>query len=296
MKKVICFGEILWDIFPNHQVLGGAPFNVAQRLRSFGIASFLLSCIGNDALGKQLLEELDLLNFPQEGVQKSDQYATGQVQVTLDGHGGASYSIESPAAWDYIQMTPENIRAVRDADMLIFGSLACRNNRSKTTLFQLLKEASFKVFDVNIRPPYNDLNLLKELMFQADLIKFNDEELIDISSLVGCKEEKLEDRMHWIAQHTQTPQICVTKGAEGALLLSDGKLFSQSGFAVEVIDTVGAGDSFLATIIEGILQGRRPQECLQRACAMGALVAASTGANPNISTSDFEMFMFNRLL
>lgn len=291
MKKVICFGEILWDIFPNHQVLGGAPFNVAQRLRSFGIESFLLSCIGNDALGKQLLKELDQLNFPQEGVQKSDQYATGQVQVTLDAHGGASYRIESPAAWDYIQMTPENSRAVRDADMLVFGSLSCRNNRSKTTLFQLLEEASFKVFDVNIRPPYNDLNLLKELMVKANLIKFNDHELIELSTQMGFIEGSLEERTRGMAQQTKTTHICVTRGAKGALLFSEGEFFSQSGFTVEVIDTVGAGDSFLATIVEGLLRGRTPQEYLQRACAMGALVAASTGANPSITESDLDEFI-----
>jgi len=291
MKKVICFGEILWDIFPNHQVLGGAPFNVAQRLRSFGIESFLMSCIGNDALGKQLLEELNQLNFPGESIQKSDQYPTGQVQVTLDTHGGASYTIESPAAWDYIQMTAESSRAVQESDMLVYGSLACRNTHSRETLFHLLEADIFKVFDVNLRPPFTDLKILKKLMSKADLIKFNDHELIELSIQMGFPEGSLEERMRGMAQQTKTTHICVTLGAEGALFLSGGKLFSQSGFAVEVIDTVGAGDSFLATIVEGFLRGRTPQEFLQRACAMGALVAASAGANPSITGSDLDAFI-----
>lgn len=290
-KKVLCFGEILWDIFPEGKKIGGAPLNVALRLQELGVESNIISAIGNDELGEELLNQLNGLEAGYRFIQTTDPYPTGTVQVTLDAKGSASYDITYPVAWDHISLNTNITEAIKQCDMLVFGSLACRNAQSKSTLMELISTAKFCVFDVNLRPPFYNLPLLEELMLAADFIKFNDEELYEIALQLNSPYHSLDQHIAFLAEHTNTQYICVTKGGFGAVLYSNGDYIYHSGYRIDIVDTVGAGDSFLATLLSGILNERNLKESLTKACAIGALVAGSSGANSKIPDKELQEFM-----
>lgn len=288
MPIVTCFGEVLWDIFADHKKIGGAPFNVALRLNSFGIKTNFISRVGDDNNGKEILEIISLNHIDASLIQIDKKHKTGCVNVTLDKKGSATYEIEYPVAWDKIELTQIAIDSVKNSNTFIFGSLACRDKITKNTLINLLDYATYKVFDVNLRPPFYSLQLLEELMHKADFIKCNDDELIEICNSLGCVEKPIELQVRFLASYTKTRHICITRGAKGALLFYDDHFFVNSGYKVEVADTVGAGDSFLATLIDSLLFGENPQTSLDKACAVGSLVASRKGANPQINQQEIN--------
>lgn len=278
----VSFGEILWDVFPSHKKIGGAPLNVALRLQSFGIDTHIISGIGDDKLGSDILKYLNKTDLNIDSIQKLDSN-TGQVLVTLDTSGSATYDIEFPAAWDSIQLQKEDIEKVSNSNVFVYGSLSSRNETSKQTLIELQKHSNFKVFDVNLRPPFYNKILLKELLFSADLIKFNDEELEEICTLFSLNfENTIESQVKAMIDYTKASKICVTRGAEGAVLFADNKFYYNHGVPTVVVDTVGAGDSFLASLIYKLLINTPYQESIDFACKIGSIVAGKEGANPTI--------------
>ncbi|MEN2401828.1 carbohydrate kinase [Flavobacterium sp. MC2016-06] len=289
--KVVSYGEVLWDVFKNEKKIGGAPLNVALRMKSLGCQAGMISCVGNDLDGKAILENIENLGLKTDSIIKSEEYATGLVQVTLDNNGSASYEIKYPSAWDKIVLNDAARKIVSEADVLIYGSLVCRDSVSRLALEELLQYNVYKVFDVNLRKPHYNYDLLEKLMHSADLIKFNDEELLEIAKTLNSPFTSLEDNMKFFAEITNTRAVCVTKGKHGAALFLNGEMYHNNGYPVTVADTVGAGDSFLASLITFLKTGKSPQESIDFACAMGALVAQSPGANPEISTEEIKQIM-----
>ena len=176
----------------------------------------------------------------------------------------------------------------KNSSIFVFGSLICRNKTSRKTLKELLKIAPFKLFDVNLRSPYYNLNLIEELMVSADFIKFNYEEIQEICTIYTQKKATLENMIETISKRTKTNNICVTMGEKGACYYTNNLFYYQDGFKINVLDTVGAGDSFLATLVEGILNKTKPQEILKKACGVAALVASKKGATPIVSTAEIN--------
>ena len=289
--NIICFGEVLYDVFPTHKKIGGAPLNVALRLAYLGVNAQIISRIGNDEIGKELLEFIQANNVPTDTIQIDNSYPTGEVLVELDQKGSATYTIKYPVAWDKIGVNAEANNGVKNADVLVFGSLVCRDETSYETLLSLLKIAKNKVFDVNLRVPFYTNDILIELMDQADFIKFNDDELFEICALYNSPFHSLDQNIHFIAEKTNTKQICVTKGSHGAVLFSNNQMYYNSGYKVKVADTVGSGDSFLAGLLYQLFTGNSPQNAIDFACALGALVAQNEGANPKITKEEIEKFM-----
>lgn len=291
--NAVCFGEILLDVFPTGERIGGAPLNVASRLSSFGIKTKMVSRVGKDHNGELLLKFMNSNGINTDNVQLDPENPTGIVKVSLNEKGSATYEIAYPSAWDKISVNSEAIKAVEDANVFIFGSLVCRDEISRRSLTEILfLKAPWKVFDLNLRPPHYDLNILAELMEKSDFLKFNDDELFEIAEALGSAYNSLEQNVMFIATKTNTSSICVTKGNHGAVLYHQDKWFYNSGFKIIVKDTVGAGDSFLASLIAKLLQKEDPQISLNFACAVGALVAASEGANPQLSIEEIDNFMF----
>ncbi len=289
--SVICFGEVLWDEFPTHKKIGGAPLNVALRMNSLGATITIISKIGNDTNGEEIIKYIDNHKVNSELIQIDNDYKTGVVHVMINEKGNASYDIHYPSAWDKICISDKMIKIISDADAFVFGSLVCRDEVSRSTLMTLLDKAKYKILDANLRAPYYTLDILIELMNKADFIKLNDEELVEISKKMNSPYNSFEQNIKFISEKTNTQQICVTKGAFGAVLYNKGKFYYNSGYFVNVVDTVGAGDSFLATLIIRLLKGKSPQKSLNYACAIGTLVAASEGANPDISIEQLKSFM-----
>jgi fructokinase len=289
--SAVCFGEVLWDIFPTHKKIGGAPLNVSLRMNSIGVNTTMISRIGDDDNGKDILSFLNDQEVTTDLIQITGEYKTGAVQVMINEKGNASYDILYPSAWDKIIETEMMDKVVSEADAFVFGSLACRDEITRTTLNKLLEKANYKIFDVNLRAPYYTIDVLNELMLKADFIKLNDEELREISRALGSTYNSFEQNIKFIAEKTNTKQVCVTKGEFGAVLYSNDKFYYNSGYFIKVVDTVGAGDSFLASLIVKLLRGKSPQKALNYACAIGALVAGQEGANPEISEKLIRDYM-----
>ena len=296
MKKknalsAVCYGEVLWDVFPTHKKIGGAPLNVALRMNSMGVTTTMVSRVGKDENGEDILAFLSSQEVTTDFIQVANEYKTGVVNVMINEKGNASYDIAYPSAWDKIEKIERMDKLINKADVFVFGSLASRDEVSRETLFSLLNIAKYKVLDANLRAPYYTKEVLTSLMLKADFIKLNDEELREISSELDSPYNSFEQNIKFIAETTNTKQLCVTKGEYGAVLYYNGKFYYNSGYFVKVVDTVGAGDSFLASLLLRLLRGKSPQKALNYACAVGALVAGQEGANPKISEKEIKKFM-----
>ena len=289
--KAVSYGEVLWDVFADGKKIGGAPLNLALRMQSLGCDVAMISCVGNDTDGEEIVTYVQQQGLDTNSIIHTGEYPTGLVQVYINERGSASYEISYPSAWDKIELTDYARSLVADADVLIYGSLVCRDEVSKRSLEELLKNDIYKVFDVNLRAPHYKQATIESLIKSASFIKFNDEELLEIAVGMGSPYTLLEDNMEFIANRTKTRSMCVTKGKHGAVLMWEGNLYNNNGYPVKVIDTVGAGDSFLATLIMRLLTGQDPQHAIDYACAVGALVAASAGANPRLLEEDIDVLM-----
>ncbi|CAM4283306.1 carbohydrate kinase family protein [Gillisia limnaea] len=290
-KNVVCFGEVLWDNLPSGKKIGGAPLNVALRLNSFGNQTSMISRVGNDIDGKNILDFV--LGSGIQGIIQIDKnLETGIVDVEINEEGNANYHIKQPCAWDNIKYEKELVEVVKDTDAFIFGSLACRSEESASTLFRLLDHATFKVLDVNLRKPHYSIKTLLKLMEKADLIKLNEEELNEICEGIDTTAKTIVDKLKIISEKTSTSHICVTRGAQGVVLYYHGEYYHNSGFSIKVRDTVGAGDSFLAAYVSEVLKNTRPAMAMDFACAVGSLVASKEGANSQILATEIKKLMW----
>ncbi len=269
-QTIVCFGEVLWDLLPSGKIAGGAPMNVAYHARVFGLPSRMVSRVGTDDLGRELLAFLSDKGIPTNLVQRDQTLPTGTVKVRLDEKGTPSYEIVQPAAWDHIHPDEAAKQAVTDAGTLVFGSLACRTECTKSTLFELLERATVRVFDVNLRQPFFSVELLETLLAKATLVKMNDEELETLSAWFGASGQAAE-KMSCLKKQFQLDALIVTKGANGAEFLNEINHYTHPGFKVKVQDTIGSGDAFLGAFLSKMLRGASAEESLETACAAGAL-------------------------
>ena len=279
---ITCFGEVLWDVLPTSKQAGGAPMNVAADLRNLGVNAQIISRVGTDDLGRELLDFLDSKGLPLDLVQIGQSHLTGVAKANVSDTNEVTYKIVQPVAWDYIHLEPNLIDAVQNSDLFVYGSLAARSPQTYETLTALLAVARRKVFDVNLRAPHYERATLEELLHQADIAKLNEHELIELSGWYG-HETDLRLAMQQLRDRYQLETLCVTLGEKGAALLDATGFVQQTGFPVEVEDTIGSGDAFLAAFLYKTLQGDTPQNILQFACATGAYVATQRGATPTFT-------------
>ena len=219
MFKIISFGEVLWDNLPTGKVLGGAPVNLLIHLATQGADCSVISRCGNDDDGAALLAAIQRKRVATDLIQTNSQFATSQVLVQLDNEGSAHYDIVYPCAWDEIHASEAAKARVAQSDVFVFGNLAVRDAVSHQALAELLPHATFKIFDVNLRPPHYQFAHLHDMMQQADFIKFNDDELYEIAAALGSPYRSIEQNIRFIAERTHTRQICVTLGKTRRVVL-----------------------------------------------------------------------------
>lgn len=289
--EFFAFGEILWDCLPSGRHAGGAPFNVTAHLAQIGVSAWLISCVGRDALGDEILKVAQDKGVNTEFVTRARVgLGTGTVLVTVDANGNATYELVQPAAWDEIRVPAEALEAVSKARALIYGSLAGRSPYNLEQLDRLLAvKGPLKFFDVNLRPPFADPPLVVKLARRADVLKLNDGEVGQLASWLRTGEMKhdtpreaaaITNACAVVAEATGASRICVTLAEDGAALWERGKLVTAPAPKVVVKDTVGAGDAFMAGLMVGLTRGTDPREVLERACRLGAYVASHDGATP----------------
>jgi fructokinase len=278
MNNILCFGEILWDAFGDEKVAGGAPMNVARHLVQQGAAVSFASRVGADASGQGLIEFLKAGGLYRDLIQQDDKLPTCEVTVKLDKNGQATYIIPEPVSWDNIQADDQLDEAAIHASAIVYGSLACREEITRDTLLNLLNETTaLKIFDVNLRPPHYTLSTIETLVAGANVIKMNEEEA---ALLIGSNTHNLKENIIEFQKKYHPQTICVTRGENGAMAWHDYEFYEHPGCPVTVVDTVGAGDAFLATFVNGLLKKQPMPQILEKACAIGAFVAGKRGANP----------------
>jgi fructokinase len=265
---IVCIGEILWDMLPTGRQPGGAPFHVARELQRLGQSVQLISRVGDDELGAELLAVMAQLGLDGQLVQRSRTHLTGVVKVNQSS-SRREYKIVEPVAWDYVQHTDELRELVADSQMLVYGSLAARSAATRETLYRLLQVAPYKVFDMNLRAPHYTRTVVQYLLRQADLVKLNEQELQEIMGWLGQLAME-ETALPWLAQHYGLQAVCLTKEAGGATLWHNNTLLYRPSSSPQKADGLGSSDAFLATLLSRWVSGR----CLQ---------AAFTGLGPPAS-------------
>jgi len=286
-QTVFCFGEILWDSLPRGLFPGGAPMNVAYHLQQLGAQPLPVTAVGRDQLGDELLRRLTAWNVDVAGVSIHPTKPTGIARVTIK-NGRHEFEIVADPAWDAITIpAPVLERAARSA-AVVFGSLAQRSEQNRRQLARLLDgcAAALKVFDVNLRPPYDVVDRVWALAKRTDLIKLNDYELAQLLDKT-IAPESFEETVRLLAERARIGKVCLTAGDRGAGLLLDDHWYWEPARPALVRDSVGAGDSFLAALLSGLLKGKAsPSEILRRACRLAEFVVTQDGATPPYHLDD----------
>jgi fructokinase len=278
MKNILSFGEVLWDGFGDGKKAGGAPMNVALHLAKQGANVSFASRVGMDASGYELIDYLTENNLYSNLIQQDQELMTCEVTISLNENQEAIYTFPEPISWDNMQTEEALTTAAKKSAAILFGSLACREATTRDTLLNLLNETNaLKIFDVNLRAPHYTLSTIETLAARADIVKMNEEEA---GLLINGSKGDLRDKITEFRKKYHAQTICVTRGENGAMVWHDYEFYEHPGFKVEVVDTVGAGDSFLATFINGLLNKQPIPKVLEKACAVGAYVTGKRGANP----------------
>lgn len=287
---VVGLGEILWDVFPERKILGGAPANFAYHISQFGFNGYAVSAIGEDLLGKEILENLEQkgLNYLIE----KTVYPTGTVQVNLDKEGIPQYKILENVAWDNIPFTARTENLAKNTRTACFGSLAQRNEVSRATIRRYLEtmpEDSLKIFDINLRQKFYSKELIHESLTLANILKINDEEILVVADLYGWPGEE-QDICKRLLNEYKLDIIILTKGTEGSYVFTPRQTSSLPTPKVHVADTVGAGDSFTAAFIAAYMHGERIEDAHQLAVEISAYVCQQHGAMPKLTDAHLELF------
>lgn len=282
-KIVVGMGEALWDVLPEGKKIGGAPANFAYHVSQFGLPSCVVSAIGDDALGKEIIE-----NFTSKGLDQliaEVPYPTGTVQVKIDQTGIPLYDIKENVAWDNIPYTEHLDALAKRTKAVCFGSLAQRNVVSRETINNFLDtmpkdDDSLIVFDVNLRQGFYNKEILCKSMQNCNILKINDEELITVSRMFGYPGIDLQDKCWILLGKYNLKMLILTCGINGSYVFTPGNVSFQPTPKVEVADTVGAGDSFTAAFIASILKGKSVTEAHSIAVKTSAFVCTQKGAMP----------------
>jgi fructokinase len=292
---IVGLGEILWDIFPNGKKLGGAPANFAYISSLLGERGIVASRIGNDDLGREVLQQLSAHHLATSCLQSDPQHPTGAAKVSLDANGQASFEIISPVAWDFFQLTPDWTKLAQKADAVCFGTLAQRSPQSQKTIQDFLSAtppAALHVFDVNLRQSFYSAQIILDSIKKTHILKLNSEELPIILSLLGQTFPDEISGARWLQEKFQLKMVCLTRASRGSLLLTANAYDEHPGIPVKVIDTVGAGDAFTAALVYHFLRGASLSAMNIAANRMGTWVASQFGAMPPPNPAQLEQIRY----
>jgi len=280
---IVGMGEALWDVLPEGKKIGGAPANFAYHVSQFGFNSRVVSAVGDDKLGNEILDNFSEknLNFLIEKVP----YPTGTVQVELDDEGIPCYDIKEGVAWDNIPFTPALEELAKQTRAVCFGSLAQRSVVSRETINKFLDampddNGQLRIFDINLRQNFYTKEILCNSMERCNILKINDEELVTVSRMFGYPGIDLQDKCWILLAKYNLKMLILTCGVNGSYVFTPGEISFVETPKVEVADTVGAGDSFTATFVAAILKGKKVSDAHKLAVEASAYVCTQNGAMP----------------
>jgi fructokinase len=282
--QIVAVGEVLWDLLPSGKQLGGAPANFTYQCRSLGADARLVTRVGDDSLGREVLERFGQLGLATEHVQFDHELPTGTVEVALAPDGQPRFTIRENVAWDRIEADRASLERAAGADAICFGSLSQRCEPSRWAIHELVstsRRECLRLFDVNLREPFIDRNVITGSLALANALKLNDQELADLAAMFGLSSDA-RDSMSALAGRFELSLLALTRGAEGSLLLADGVWSEHPGLRATVSDTIGAGDSFAAALVVGRLAGRSLEEINDHANQVAAFVCSQPGGTPTL--------------
>ena len=285
---VVGMGEALWDVLPEGKKLGGAPANFAYHASQFGLESRVVSAVGDDSLGKEILDSFREKKL--DGVIETVPYPTGTVQVTLDDAGVPCYDIKEGVAWDNIPYTDALEELARQTRAVCFGSLAQRSVVSRQTIGHFLDAMpdtpdTLKIFDINLRQHFYTREILCDSMHRCNVLKINDEELVTVSRMFGYPDTDPQEACRMLLNKYNLRMLILTCGVNGSYVFTPGDVSFLETPRVQVADTVGAGDSFTAAFASAILKGKSVKEAHRLAVDTSAFVCTQQGAMPALPDS-----------
>lgn len=293
MARVLAIGEVLWDLFPSERHLGGAPFNFCYHCHGLGAKAAMVSRVGNDPLGLEILEQARNSGIATGLVQTDSEHRTGAVDVTLDGAGNPSYRILEGVAWDFIEAHEQVLTAAREADVICFGSLAQRSPISRNAIQRVVSAASpsaLRVFDINLRQRYYSEQIVRESLAMCSVLKLNNDELAVLQQMLDLPTQDSEAAAALMTRFA-LDVVAVTMGEDGARAWSRADAAEARGVRVKVRDTVGSGDAFTAAFTLELASGSNLSRALAMANAAGAYVASQHGATPAMSWELLEQYV-----
>ena len=289
--QILSIGEALWDLLPSGRKVGGAPANFAFHCMQLGADVRLLTRVGNDDLGRELVEFYRSLGLSTEFIETDSTAPTGTVGVELSADGQPKYTIHENVAWDKIEATDTAVQFAQSADAVCFGSLAARSETTLRTIQTLVaqsKPSALRVLDLNLRDPFVDRTVIETMLGLANILKLNDEELTRIAAMFDVSGNTMKNTMKqyadWLIDRYHLKMLVLTCGSQGSRIFHEGKEYFCAGRKVEVVDTVGAGDAFTATVVIGLLSGWSIETINERANEIAAFVCTQSGATPKLRT------------
>ena len=282
---VVGIGEILWDILPSGKKLGGAPANFAYHAGELGCEAYIISSVGNDKLGNEILDILTTLGLSSHYIQIDECHPTGTVEVQLDNNGIPSYIIHKNVAWDYIKVNEKCLELMKNADAVCFGSLSQRSETSREAILKLLNNTNnncIKIFDINLRQNFYNREIIINSLAHANVLKLNELELSIVSDLLGINGGEESEKLLKLQKKYSLELIALTKGDCGSILFNGERISKHPGFKVEVLDTVGAGDAFTAAVAVGLIKKWDLDTINDFANKLGGYVCTQQGATPKI--------------
>jgi len=278
-KIIVGIGEILWDLLPAGKQLGGAPMNFAYWINRLGGLAFPVSVVGDDAFGEEILLRLKNMNLDARFVQKNNEHPTGTVDVKIDDAGKPEYIIHENVAWDFIRWNDEILCLAEKADAVCFGSLAQRSETSEITINKFLESTNgncINLFDINLRQNFYNKKIIENSLDKASVLKLNDDELPVVGGMFGLSgsDEKI---IRKLIDKFELDLVALTRGPNGSLLISKNEVSEHPGIKVDIVDTVGAGDSFSAAIVIGLLEEKTLTEINESANGLAAKVCSMHG-------------------
>lgn len=278
---VLSIGELLWDMLPSGKRAGGAPTNFVYHATMNGGDGYAISAVGNDQLGDELAGEVHSHHI--SAILQHNSYPTGTTHASIDENGVPQWSITDGVAWDHIRLNHDLSDMVRIADCVCFGTLALRNPESRDTILSLLKQTkpgAIKYFDINIREHYYSKELIEQLLELSTVFKINDDELALLRGMFPLPESE-EEACRWFLNQYDLTDVILTAGADHSLIVSKDEVSKLPTPHVNVVDTVGAGDSFSGVFAMGLLDHTPLKEAHRKAVNTAAYVCTQNGAWPD---------------
>ncbi len=291
--KIVGLGEVLWDLLPSGPKMGGAPANFAYHAQALGANAKLITRVGNDRLGHEIIRRVEAMGLESAGIQMDDSAATGTVSVKLSSNVIPEYVIQENVAWDSIEVTAKDLTAMNDADATCFGTLAQRSPTSRKSIMQLLaacRSGCWRILDINLRPPFYTRDVIEGSLHAADVLKLNDEELPVIARMFDlCGEPK--QQIESLAETFELAVVALTLGSRGSVLYRQGHWSEQQPKPVNIADTVGAGDAFTAALALGLLHNESLEAVHAFASDVAAYVCSCDGGTPMLPVKFRDHFI-----